>query len=288
MAAAPNIKSRESGPKMNRLKNIFFPEKLRLENGKEVTPPPNIWPYIVILVAISVYFSLRITGFDAAKFMRRSHEFFVILKAMVPPDWSYAPSVMPTLWDTMRMSFLGSFLGAVLAVPFAILAARNINTDPLSRTVVRVVFSIIRTLPTLIIALIATYIFGIGTFAGTLAIGIFTLGIVAKMLFEQIETVDMGPFEAMESMGASKLQAFNSAIVPQLLPTYLSFCLYSFEINVRYAAILGYVGAGGIGILLDEKLGWREYPRVATVLFMLFITVVLVESLSRYLRKRLT
>jgi phosphonate transport system permease protein len=143
-------------------------------------------------------------------------------------------------------------------------------------------------LPTLIIALIATYIFGIGTFAGTLAIGIFTFAIVAKMLFEQIETVDMGPFEAMESLGATKVQAFIASIIPQLLPTYLSICLYSFEINVRYAAILGYVGAGGIGLLLDEKLGWREYSKAGMVLFMLFITVVLIESLSRYFRKRLT
>ncbi|MGL4874482.1 MAG: PhnE/PtxC family ABC transporter permease, partial [Clostridium sp.] len=154
--------------------------------------------------------------------------------------------------------------------------------------VVRFFSSIIRTIPTLIIAIIATFIFDVGTFAGTVAITIFTFGIVAKMLYEKIETVDMGPFEAMEAVGATKLQAFIGAVLPQILPTYLSTCLYSFEINVRYAAILGYVGAGGIGIILNEKIGWREYPRVGMILIMLFITVISIEYLSKFIRARLS
>jgi len=108
-----------------------------------------------------------------------------------------------------------------------------------------------------------------------------------KMLYEQIETVDMNPFEAMEALGANKIQSFATSVVPQVLPSYLSICLYNFEINVRNAAILGYVGAGGIGLILDEQFGWRSYERAGIILFMLFITVVLIESISRYLRERL-
>jgi phosphonate transport system permease protein len=207
---------------------------------------------------------------------------------MFPPDWSYVKKVFEPLFDTIKMSFLGSFVGSVLAVPFAVLSSNNIVKSKILLNITRFILSLIRTLPTLIIALIATYIFNIGTFAGTLAIGIFTFAIVAKMLYEQIETVEMNSFEAMESLGASKSQAFLTAIVPQILPSYFSICLYSFEINVRYAAILGYVGAGGIGLLLDEKLGWRAYDKAGIIIAMLFVTVVIIETVSRALRKRLT
>ena len=107
------------------------------------------------------------------------------------------------------------------------------------------------------------------------------------MLYEKIETVDMGPFEAMEAVGATRLKAFIGAIMPQILPSYLSICLYTFEINVRYAAILGYVGAGGIGLILNEKIGWREYDKLGMILIMLFITVVIIENVSKYIRERL-
>src|SRR6056297_2885283 len=273
---------------IKRIKNIFIPEELELKDGKSIKPPNPVTPYILIILAILIYISVQVTGFKFSTIVRRGYQFFVILKSMFPPTWDYISSVREPLLDTIKMSLLGSFAGSVAAVPFAVIASSNVNSNAITRNLVRFVFSILRTFPTLIIALIATYIFGIGTFAGTLAIGIFTFAIVTKMLFEQIETVDMGPFEAMESLGATKVQAFVGSIIPQLLPTYLSICLYSFEINVRYAAILGYVGAGGIGLLLDEKLGWREYCKAGMVLFMLFITVVLFESLSRYFRKWLT
>ena len=105
---------------------------------------------------------------------------------------------------------------------------------------------------------------------------------------EKIETIDMGAFEAMESAGSTKLQCFRYAIMPQILPAYFSSALWSFEVNVRYAAILGYVGAGGIGLILNEKIGWREYDKVGMILLMLFITVIIIEYISQYIRERLS
>lgn len=269
------------------IKNIFKPEKLILKDGKEVQPPKPITPYIVIALVVAVIAAANITGFDFGILINRGKEFFVILKDMAIPDFSYAKTVITPLLDTIKMSLLGSMIGSFIAIPFAILSSVNINKSKLLLTVVRLILSITRTLPTLILALIATYVFGLGTFAGTVAISIFTFGIVVKMMYEKIETVDMGPFEAMEAVGATKLKAFMAAIMPQILPTYLSSCLYSLEINVRYAAILGYVGAGGIGLILNEKIGWREYDRVGMILLMLFITVVIIENLSKYIRERL-
>ena len=270
------------------VKKIFIPAKLELGNGKKVTPPRSFTPYIILLLILVAFVSIKVTDFDVAVILKRGEQFFAILEQMIPPDWSYVGAIIKPLMDTIKMSLLGSFTGSLLAIPFAVLSAQNMNDSKIVLMITRFVLSILRTIPTLIIALIATYIFDIGTLAGTIAIGIFSFAIVAKMLYEQIETVDMSSYEAMESIGASKTQAFITSVIPQITPSYLSICLYTFEINVRYAAILGYVGAGGIGLLLDEKLGWREYDKVGMVIIMLFITVIIIESLSRYFRERLT
>ena len=145
-----------------------------------------------------------------------------------------------------------------------------------------------RTIPTLVAALIATYIWGLGTMAGTFAIAVFTFAYVGKQLYEMIETVDMGAYEAMEAMGAGKAYSFISAIMPQVLPTYLSVSLFCLEGNVRYASILGYVGAGGLGLIMNEKIGWREYDSLGMILIVLFGTVLIIEAISHYIRKKLT
>ena len=98
----------------------------------------------------------------------------------------------------------------------------------------------------------------------------------------------MGPYEAMEALGATRLQAFRTAVCPQVLPTYLSVSLFCLEGNVRYASILGYVGAGGLGLIMNEKIGWREYDSLGMILIVLFVTVIVIEALSHWLRKRLT
>lgn len=273
---------------MKSIKKLFKPDKIELSNGKSIQPPTSKTPLIVLALLVVVMISIKVTGFDISVIFKRGHQFVAILKDMFPPDFSYASEVVGPLVETIKMSLLGSIIGSLFAVPFAILSSVNINHVKPVLVAVRFFLSLVRTLPTLIIALVATYIFDLGAFAGTVAISIFTCGIVAKMLYEKIETVDMGPFEAMEAVGATKLRAFAGAVVPQILPSYFSVCLYSFEINVRYAAILGYVGAGGIGLILNEKIGWREYDKVGMIIVMLFVTVVLIEYLSKYIRERLS
>lgn len=151
----------------------------------------------------------------------------------------------------------------------------------------RFILSLVRTLPVLVYATILALAFGFGVFPGTIAIMIFTFGILSKMLYETIETIDLSAYIAIEATGASKPKAFVAVIMPQILPSYLSLSLYSFEINIRFAAILGYVGAGGIGLLFDDRMAWRRYEDVAVLLLMLFVVVFTIESVSRYLRRRL-
>ena len=305
---------------------IFKPQTIRLPNGHTVQRPRSRMPLIGACLVPMVWLSIWLTGFYLGIIARRGHQFVVILSQIFSPDifniqeatftkfglepgavnllsvfdgrwwealWytmshSFAPKVFDPLWDTLRMSILGSFIGATLALPLAVAASTNINRNKATVSIIRLLLNILRTLPTLVIAKIFALIFGLGTFAGTLAILVFTLGVICKMMYESIETIDMGAFEAMESFGATKFQGFWSASMKQILPTYLSYSLYALEMNVRAASILGYVGAGGLGLLIDERIGWRDYNGLGTVLLMLFILVVSIESLSRFLRKKLS
>ncbi|PJJ30017.1 phosphonate ABC transporter, permease protein PhnE [Lacrimispora celerecrescens] len=266
---------------------IFPPRKIELSSGKTVFRPASRLPLIALILVFLTVLSVKITGFDMKVLLERGNQFFVILGMMVPPAFSYSSQVWKPLFDTIKMSLLGTVIGAVLVIPFAMAASTNIIKSSAVVSIMRLFLSIVRTLPTLVTALIATYVFGLGTLAGTTAITVFTFAYMGKILYEEIETADMGAFEAMEAIGATKVRAFVSAIIPQVLPSYISNGLFCFEGNVRYAAILGYVGAGGLGLILNEKLGWREYPSVGMILIMLFVAVFLIESVSRYCRRKL-
>ncbi len=267
---------------------VFKPKKITLSNGHTVMKPRSRMPLILIILGLVIWASVELTGFDFGVILRRGNQFTVILAQLFQPDWSYFGKVVDPLVDTIKMSVLGSVLGATLALPFAVVASTNINRSGVSVGILRFLLNIIRTLPTLIIAKLAALIFGLGTFAGTAAITVFTFGVVSKMMYESIETIDMGAYEAMESAGGSKYQSFRTACFPQILPTYLSYCLYSLEMNIRAAAILGYVGAGGLGLLINERVGWRDYHGLGMLLLCLFVVVFIIENTSQYLRKKLS
>ena len=267
---------------------VFKPQRIVLENGHTVLRKRSRTPAIVLLLAVAVYLSLKATGFSMSVVINKFSKMLDLLVKIFQPNWEFFPKVVSPLVDTIKMSILGTVIGCVIALPVAILASSNINKNSVVVSIFRFILALIRTLPTLIIALVCALIFSLGTFSGTIAIAIFTFGIVAKMLFESIETIDMGPFEAMEALGANKFQAFWSACVPQILPVYLSHSLYCFEMNVRASAILGYVGAGGLGITINERIGWRDYNSLGMVLLSLFVVVVAIDFFSEYLRRKLS
>ena len=266
---------------------IFKPRIYTLPNGTGVEEKRSRAPLVIVIVALLAILSIRITGFDLSVLVTKGGKFFDILKAMFPPNTAYLGKIWQPLWDTIKMSFLGSFIGAVLAIPFAIAAASNIVTNRAVVFLVRLFLSLVRTLPTLVCALIATYIFGLGTMAGTCAIAVFTFAYVGKQLFEIIETVDMGPYEAMEALGATRLRAFTAAVFPQVLPTYLSVSLFCLEGNVRYASILGYVGAGGIGAPLIFAMNSYRWNEVGAILLGLIVLVLIIEWISAKIRVKL-
>ena len=267
---------------------IFKPQVITLDNGHTVRRRRSRTPVILLGLALAIAWALHMTGFSLAAIVNRFPKLMDLMKKLFQPDWSFFPKVIGPLVDTIKMSILGTVIGCACALPVAVLASSNIDHNKIVVSLLRVVLGLIRTLPTLVIALVCALIFSLGTFSGTVAIAIFTFGVVSKMLYESIETIDMGPFEAMEALGADKFQAFWSACVPQILPVYLSHCLYCFEMNVRASAILGYVGAGGLGITINERIGWRDYNGLGMVLLSLFVVVTFIEFFSAYLRKKLS
>lgn len=281
-------KTASAEPRTPLFDRLFKPETITLANGHTVQRPRSRTPLITLIVVLALGLSVHVTGFDLTIVFKRANQLTKILGQIFQPDPSFFAQVIPPLMDTIKMSIMGSTIGCLLALPFAVAASANINRNAVLLSVLRFLLNIVRTLPTLVMASICALVFGLGTFAGTVAITVFTFGVVSKMLYESIETVNMGAFEALESAGANKFQAFWSALMPQILPTYLSHCLYSFEMNVRAASILGYVGAGGLGILIDERIGWRDYNGLGSVLLTLFVAVFLIENLSQFLRSKLS
>lgn len=277
------------------LQFVIQPEKNRtkiLEDGTVVLEPFSKTPAIFAVLLALTTISWIVTGVDLIKFFTNLDEFFVVLQLMVTQfDFSYRHEVYQPLIDTIQMSILGSFLGAAFALPAALLASSNINKNKAVLGITRFLLSILRTFPVLVYALFLAFIFYYGTLPGTIAITIFTFAIMSKMLYEKIETIDMNAFIAIEATGATKTKSFFTAVIPQIMGTYLSLALYSFEINIRYAAILGYVGAGGIGVILDNRMTLGRsggFGDALVILIFLFITVASIETLSRYLRRRLS
>ena len=224
-----------------------------------------------------------LTGCDPAVFWARRAHLRDIAAQLFPPDWSYLSAIVAPLLATLRMSVTGTALGVALALGFAPLCAHNLPCPAPVRAVLRFLVQVLRSFPALILALLATFLFGLGTFSGTVAITVFTLAVMTRLTYEDIETLSLAPYRALCAMGASPARAYARAVVPEIASGYLTNALYLLETNVRHSAILGYVGAGGIGLLLNEKISWREYDRVGAILMCLFVTVCCIEWLSHAL-----
>lgn len=202
-----------------------------------------------------------------------------------PPRWSYMAQLWKPLWDTINIATLGTLLGIIMAVPLAFLAADN--TTP-SRLILRPIalFCIVatRSINSLIWALLLVSILGPGLLAGILAIAFRSIGFIGKLLYEAIEETDINQVEAVTATGASQAQILNYGIVPQVLPAFYGISVFRWDINIRESAILGLVGAGGIGAQLQASLNVLAWPQVMLIILVILGTVVLSEWVSAKVR----
>ncbi|EKO3671656.1 phosphonate ABC transporter, permease protein PhnE [Vibrio metschnikovii] len=203
-----------------------------------------------------------------------------------PPRWSYMERLWSPLWDTLNMATLGTLLGVILATPLAFLAASNTTpSSVLVRPIALFVIVASRSINSLIWALLLVSILGPGLLAGILAIALRSIGFVGKLLYEAIEETELTQIEAITATGASQAQVLNYAIVPQVLPTFFGISVFRWDINIRESAILGLVGAGGIGMQLQSSLNVLAWPQVTLIILVVLATVVVSEWISAKVRQ---
>lgn len=247
----------------------------------------------VIVCGVGLLFIWSLLGLDFQGLQSTASTVSLsILKGFLHPDWSfvYIPEgedLLRGLLDTMIISILGTFVSAVLCIPFAFWAAGNMSRMRLLSGTGKFTLSSIRVFPEIIVAILFIKAVGPGSFAGVLALGVHSIGMLAKLYAEAIEGVDRGPQEALIACGATKLQMLRFAVIPQVTTQFLSYSLYRFEINIRSATTLGLVGAGGIGTPLIFALQVRNWNRVGIILLGIVILVIVTDMISSQLRKRI-
>ena len=187
---------------------------------------------------------------------------------------------------TIEIALLGTALAAALAIPLGFLSARNV-APPALYYVVRTALNFFRSIDTLVYALLFVAAVGLGPFPGMLAVVAYTTTSLAKLYSETIEGIEPGPVDAIRATGATRLQVLRFGVLPQVLPLFLSYVLYRFESNVRAATVLGFVGAGGIGLYLQTYLRMIDYPSASTVLLVTVAMVMVVDFVSARIRARL-
>jgi phosphonate transport system permease protein len=204
---------------------------------------------------------------------------------MVPPRWSYMDQLWWPIWDTLNIATLGTAIALGIAVPVAFCAARN--TTPHTMLVRPLALFIIagsRSINSLIWALMLVTIIGPGVFAGVIAIGLRSIGFIAKLLYEAIEEIDETQVEAIVATGASGGQTLSYGIVPQILPALAGISVYRWDINIRESTVLGLVGAGGIGLQLEASISTLAWTQVSLILLVILVSVILSEWVSAKVR----
>ncbi|MBM7097621.1 MULTISPECIES: phosphonate ABC transporter, permease protein PhnE [Alteribacter] len=206
---------------------------------------------------------------------------------LFPPNWGYATETWGRLSETIQMAIIATTVAGILCIPISLMASSNIAPNKWVYNITKQIMNILRTIPDLLLAVIFVGIFGIGAFSGIIALIIFSLGILAKLLAETIEAIDKNPLEAIRASGGNTLQVIVYGVIPQILPQYTSFTLYVFEINVRASLVLGFVGAGGIGQLLQRSISFFQYGRAMIIIIIIFVAVVIIEYISGKIREEI-
>jgi phosphonate transport system permease protein len=226
------------------------------------------------------------TGVDPVRLARGVPWMVDFVRRMVPPDLRVLPAALEGALKTFEIALVGTAASAALAVPLGFLSARNV-APPRVFYPARAALNFLRSIDTLVYALLFVAAVGLGPFPGVLAVVAYTTTSLAKLYSETIEGIDPGPVDAITATGATRLQVLRFGVLPQVLPLFLSYILYRLESNIRAATVLGFVGAGGIGFYLQTYLRMIDYPAASTVLLVTIAMVMVVDFASSRLRARL-
>lgn len=254
-------------------------------------PPGKVrtrrWVIALVIVVATVW---SVSGLQVTldRLLGAPGDAWAILRQMTPPAFSevYERGALGKILESVYIAWIGTIIGAALSLPLAFLAAHNVAPHWV-RVPIRQLFNAIRAVPELILAVIFIPITGLGAWAGTMAIGIHSIGTLGKWAAESIESIDDGPIEAVEACGGRWASEMRWGVLPQVMPNIASYWLFRFEINVRASAVLGMIGAGGVGSELVLHLSFRNFPAACAVLLMTITVVLTIDTVSAAVRRRI-
>ena len=262
----------------------------KYKNFEKYLRPQWSWKTFVsiVLFVSALIFVVKDLEVDFIKLVSDSSKYFGdILSRMLPPDFSNLRELIYAMFETIEIAFLGTFIAIVLSIPLGLFSARNLAPNYFVYLVCKTVVIFFRAIPEFIIAMILVIAIGFGAMPGVLALGLHTMGFLAKFYAEDIEHINKGPIDALKSSGATKSQIISFGVIPQILPSFVANNLYILDRNVRMATMLGIVGAGGIGYELQSSFRMFEYERVSAIIILIFVTIFLIDHLSAFIRSKI-
>lgn len=264
-------------------KNLSLPPKPKNSLAKKVR---NI---IIVILVIAMYIWTFVTiDIDWGRAIERAvNNFQRVIPELFSPDWSALGDVSASMLETIFIAFAGSLMAAVIAVPLSFIAARNMMGGIITSVIGKFFLSSVRAFPEIILAILFVVAVGPNAFAGVLAIAIGSTGMLGKMFSEIIESIDMQVIEAMEASGANKVQILFHGVLPQIIPEFLSYAIYRFEVDIRASSILGIVGAGGIGTMIMFASSNRNWNEMGMILLAIIIVVTIIDFASARIRRKI-
>ena len=242
----------------------------------------------IILSLLILIFIVKDLEIDFIKLVTDSSKYFGdILSRMLPPDFSNFSQLFLAILETIEIAILGTFLAIVLSIPLGLFSARNLAPNYFVYIICKTIVIFFRAIPEFIMAMILVIAIGFGAMPGVLALGLHTMGFLAKFYAEDIEHINQGPIDALKSSGATKSQIISFGVIPQILPSFVANNLYILDRNVRMATMLGIVGAGGIGYELQSSFRMFEYERVSAIIILIFVTIFIIDHLSAFIRSKI-
>ena len=252
--------------------------------------PQWSWKTLITIAIFSfvLVFVVNDLEIDLIKLFTDSSKYFGdILSRMLPPDFSNLNQLVYAMFETIEIAFLGTFIAIVLSIPLGLFSARNLAPNYFVYLICKTIVIFFRAIPEFIIAMILVIAIGFGAMPGVLALGLHTMGFLAKFYAEDIEHINKGPIDALKSSGATKSQIISFGVIPQILPSFVANNLYILDRNVRMATMLGIVGAGGIGYELQSSFRMFEYERVSAIIILIFVTIFIIDHLSAFIRSKI-
>jgi phosphonate transport system permease protein len=242
----------------------------------------NLIVGIIIALVVAASYNVDVSPVE---FIEGLPNLAIVIDEMSRVDAELFGTAIWAMFETIQMAFIGTAVGVAIALPLSMFAARNLNSKFVYGPV-RAVLAAIRTFPSILWALLFVIMVGPGSFAGVLAITMYTVGFVAKLQYETIEAIDSDPMDAVSSIGVSKWQLIRYVVVPESASHLLSQVLYMFDYNVRQSSILGIVGAGGIGFYIISYIDFASYGKATTFMLVVLATVLIIDWVSVKVRDK--